>query len=77
MLYIFLNLSVKLGSVSVNGLRETYIVENWPFFTLCAINLNMTSISGTGNVQPVFTLDPRFMKHLWCDIVVSSINSFL
>ena len=48
----------------------------WDFFTLCSINLNMPSISGTGNVQPVFNLDPCVMKHLWWDIVDNSINSF-
>ena len=52
--------------------------ENWIFFfTLCSINLNMASISGMGNVQPVFNLDPFVMKRLWCDIVDSSINYFL
>ena len=38
------------------------------FFTLCSINLNVASISGMGNVQLVFNLDPCVMKHLWCDI---------
>ena len=47
------------------------------FFTLCSINLNIDSISGMGNIQPVFNLDPCIMKHLWCDTVDSSINSFL
>ena len=33
--------------------------ENWDyFFTLCSINMNMASISGKGNVQPVFNLEP-------------------
>ena len=49
--------------------------ENWNSFTLLTINLNMASISGTGNVQPVFNLVSCVMKHLWCDIV--DINSFL
>ena len=48
--------------------------ENWDFFILCSINLNMASISGTGDIQPVFNLDPCVMKHLWCDIADSSIN---
>ena len=47
------------------------------YFTLRFINLNMTSISGAGNVQPVFNLDPCIMKNLWGDIVGSSIYSFL
>ena len=37
----------------------------------------MAIFSGTGNVQPVFNLDPCVMKHLWCGIVDSSINPFL
>ena len=44
---------------------------------LCSINLNMAFFSSTGNVQQVFNLDPCVMKHLWCDIVDSTINSFL
>ena len=32
--------------------------ENWDLFTLWSINLNMASISGTGNVQPIFNFDP-------------------
>ena len=51
--------------------------ENCAFFTLCSINLIMASISCTGIVQPVFDLDPCVMKHLWCDIIDSSRNSFL
>ena len=51
--------------------------EYWYFFPLCSIILNMASISGTGNVQQEFNLDPCVMKHLWCDIVESTINSFL
>ena len=53
--------------------------ENWELFLpyVPSINLNMTSIRGMGNVQPVLNLDPYVMKHLWCDIVDSSINSFL
>ena len=47
------------------------------FFTLCSINLNMAFINDMGNVQPVFNLEPCVMKQLWCDIVDSSINSFL
>ena len=42
--------------------------ENWIFFTLCSINLNMVSISGTGNVQLVFNLDPCVMN--WLEILV-------
>ena len=42
--------------------------ENWDFFILCFINLNIASISGTGNVQPVFNLGPCVIKHLQCDI---------
>ena len=49
----------------------------WELFTLCSINLNMASISGTGNVQPVFNLDPFVMKYLWYDTVDSNINYFL
>ena len=50
--------------------------DNWEFFfTLSFINLNMASISGMGNVQPVFNLNPCVMKYLWCDSVDSSINS--
>ena len=51
--------------------------ENWEFFPLCSINLNIISITGTGNAQYIFKLDQCVMKHLWCDIVGSSINSFL
>ena len=47
--------------------------EKCEFFTLGSIKLNMSSISGTGNVQLVFNLDPCVMKH---NIVDSSINSF-
>ena len=45
-------------------------------FTLCSINLNMASISGTGNVQSVFNLNPCVMKHVWCDIVGNRIKFF-
>ena len=51
-------------------------VKTGIFFTLCSINLNMVSISGTGNIQPIFNLYPCVMKHLRCNIVDSSINSF-
>ena len=51
--------------------------ENWAYYTVCSINLNMTFISGTGNVQLIFNLYPCVMKQLSCDIVDSSINSFL
>ena len=40
--------------------------ENWEFiFILCSINLNVASISGTENVQPVFNV-------LWniCDVTL-------
>ena len=48
--------------------------ENWDFFfTLCSINLKMISICGTRNTQPVFNLGPCVKKHLWCDIIESSI----
>ena len=36
----------------------------------------MASISDTGNVKSVFNPDPCVMKHLWCDIVDSSLTSF-
>ena len=58
-----------------NQLVQRMKTEN--FFTLCFINLNLVSISGTGNVQPVFNLDPPVMKNLQCDILDSSINYFL
>ena len=48
--------------------------ENGGFSPLCSVNLNMASISGTGNVQRVFNLDPRVMKHLWCDIIASHLK---
>ena len=51
--------------------------ENWDFYTLCSINLNMASISGTGNVQSVLNLKPCVMKHLWYDIVDRITNSFM
>ena len=59
--------------------KSDHLTWNDPiiYFTLCSINLNMASISGMGNVKPVFNLDPCFMNHLWYDIVDSSINSFL
>ena len=34
---------------------------------------DMASISGKGNVQLVFNLDPCVMKHLWFDNVVSNL----
>ena len=52
-------------------------VKTRKFFTLCSINLNIAFISDKGNVQPVLNLDPCVMKHLWCDIVDSSINYFI
>ena len=53
-----------------------FLYKEWKleFFTLCFINLNMASISGMGKVQSIFNLDPCVMKHLWSDIVDSSIN---
>ena len=50
--------------------------ENCDFFTFCSINMNLASISGTGNIQTVFILDPCVMKDVWCDIVDSSRNYF-
>ena len=49
-------------------------VKTW--ILLCSVNLNMAFISGTGNVQLIFSLDPRVMKHLWRYIADNSINSF-
>ena len=43
--------------------------ESWDFLNFFTININMATISDTGNVQPVFNLDPCVMKHLWCDTV--------
>ena len=48
--------------------------KNYDFYSLCSINLNMASISGVENVQPVFNSDPCVVTRLWCDIVESSIN---
>ena len=47
------------------------------FLPYVPINLNMASISDTGNVQPVFNLDPCVIKQLWCYVVCSNVNSFL
>ena len=58
------NFSRKVESVILLGFESS-------------INLNMASISVTGNVQPVFNLDPSVTKNLWCDSVDSSINYFL
>ena len=71
---IIKEMTVTCELISIYSIDETK-TENWYFFT-CSINLNMASISGTGNVQPVFNLGPCVMKHLWCDIVHSSIIYF-
>ena len=51
--------------------------ENWIFSILCSINLNIASISDTGNAQPIIILDPYVMLNLWWDIVDNIINYFL
>ena len=51
--------------------------ENWVRFYLMLHKPQHSSISDTGNDQPVFNLHPCVIKHLWCYIVDSWINSFL